>query len=126
MAMVPASGVSIPAIMLKSVLLPHPLGPITVTNSPAPTDRSMEVSVSSACRPRWNVFDMPCASNFGVSISIAPSPQQEHEKNRSPDDGGCGVCWTGLLWYADAASLRWYYPDQVHRVSSAPVAPASQ
>ena len=29
-------------------------------------------------------------------------------------------------WYADAASLRWYYPDQVHRVSSAPIAPASQ
>src|SRR5579863_5557345 len=72
-----------PAMMLNSVLLPQPLGPMTVTNSPTATVISIEASVSSACRPLRNVFDTPCASNFAVSMllsSIRPSDKESNEK----------------------------------------------
>jgi len=49
----------------------------------------------------------------------------EHEKGHNLDVEGCGLnCLCILARFA--ASLRWYYPDQVHRVGTPPVAVTSQ
>ena len=52
-SIVPAVGLSMPAMRLSKVLLPEPLGPISATNSPAATSSSMPISTGISCPPRW-------------------------------------------------------------------------
>src|SRR5262245_66694218 len=42
-------------MILSSVLLPHPLGPIRLTNSPAFAYRSTAWSTANGC-PRWSMY----------------------------------------------------------------------
>src|SRR2546426_1980532 len=63
----PVVGVSKPATMLSSVLLPQPDGPTRVTNSPAPIARSIG---SSACTPSAVApkrLDTPSTTSFAVT-----------------------------------------------------------
>ncbi len=114
MAIVPDVGSSTPAMMLKRVLFPQPLGPMTETNSPVATVRSIVASVSRLWRPEPNVFVTFCTSNFGVSMLCS---LLEHVKGRNLDVEGCGLnCLCFLARFA--ASLRWYYPDQVPAIST--------
>src|SRR6266487_1401240 len=123
MAIVPEVGFSTPAMMLKSVLLPQPLGPITETNSPVATTRSIDASASRRCRPVRKVFEMPCTTNLGESMLYSLI---EHAKGRDPDEGGLRPESLKYLLAHCATSLRWYYPDQVHRVGNPPNAATSQ
>src|SRR5579872_2952446 len=59
---------STPATILKRVLLPQPLGPMSVTNSPVLTVMSIASSVSRRLRPFTNVLVTPCTSNLGESV----------------------------------------------------------
>src|SRR5688572_9125904 len=69
---VPVLGASRPAATLSSVLLPQPVGPTTLTNSPAPT---VSVTCCTAVY-RWpgssllmKVQDTPCRSIAGLLTS---------------------------------------------------------
>src|SRR5271157_1023932 len=95
MAIVPEVGSSTPAMMLKRVLLPQPLGPMTETNSAGATARSIDASVSRRWRPEPNVFETPCTSNFGKSMLFSPL---EHAKGRNPDGEDCGLNHLRLSW----------------------------
>src|SRR5207248_11098580 len=96
MAIVPEVGFSTPAMMLKSVLLPQPLGPITETNSPAATTRSVDASASRRCPPVRKVFETPCTINLGESMLYSPI---EHTKGHDPDKKeGCGLNHSSLCW----------------------------
>src|SRR5207253_5782019 len=53
----------------SKVLLPHPLGPTTVTNSPSATDRRARSSTSSVRPSRAYVLRSPTTSSAGVLIS---------------------------------------------------------
>src|SRR5438552_17157498 len=88
MAIVPDVGSSTPAMMLKRVLFPQPLGPMTETNSPVATVRSIVASVSRLWRPEPNVFVTFCTSNFGESTLCSLF---EHVKGRNLDVEGCGL-----------------------------------
>src|SRR6266702_5178747 len=97
MAIVPDVGSSTPAMILKRVLLPQPLGPMTETNSPVVTVRSIFASVSRRWRPEPNVFVTSCTSNFGESMLFSLI---EHVKGRNLDVEGCGqslVYFSGSL-----------------------------
>src|SRR5882672_1971888 len=61
----PGSGGRSPATMLNSVLLPHPLGPTMVTNSPSATSRKTGCSTGTRRPSTSNVFAI-CRS---VSLS---------------------------------------------------------
>src|SRR6266480_4793064 len=98
MAIVPDVGSSTPAMMLKRVLFPQPLGPMTETNSPVATIRSMVASVSRLWRPESNVFVTFCTSNFGVSMLF--SLIDEHVKGHNSDVEGCGLKHLCIFWLA--------------------------
>src|SRR5262245_48388428 len=70
---VPVVGLSRPATMLSSVLLPQPEWPISVTNSPLRMVRSMPVRTSD--EPN----DMPTASTLRY-LSIVEAPRGEHQR----------------------------------------------
>src|SRR5437763_15221425 len=89
MPIVPDVGSSTPAMMLKRVLFPQPLGAMTETNSPVATVRSIVASVSRRWRPEPNVFVTFCTSNFGESMLF--SLIDEHVKGRNSDVEGCGL-----------------------------------
>src|SRR5437667_8115585 len=89
MAIVPDVGSSTPAMILKRVLLTQPLGPMTETNSPVATVRSIVASVSRRWRPEPNVFVTFCTSNFGKFMLF--SLIDEHVKGRNSDVEGCGL-----------------------------------
>src|SRR5271167_972387 len=92
MAISPELAFSTPATMLKSVLFPQPLGPITETNSPAATVKSIDAITSREHRPSRNTLLTPCTSSFGVSISLTSThARSEHAKGRNPDVEDCGL-----------------------------------
>src|SRR5437016_5369032 len=88
MAIVTDVGSSTPAMMLKRVLFPQPLGPMIETNSPFATVRSIVASVSRLWRPEPNVFVTFCTSNFGVSMLCSLF---EHVKGRNLAVEGCDL-----------------------------------
>jgi hypothetical protein len=65
--MPPASGSSKPATILKSVLLPQPLGPTTVTNSPGATLASK--SASAVTTPKVLVTARNSSSGAGLAAA---------------------------------------------------------
>ncbi len=86
---IPLSGASWPFSMLKQVLLPAPLGPISASNSPA--DRAKETS-STACTPpnalcrpstRRTTSFMP---NGPLRQTARPAPEAADEPLRESDD----------------------------------------
>src|SRR6266852_8133955 len=64
----PASPGMKPPRTWSKVLLPHPLGPTTVTNSPSATDRRARSSTSSVRPSRAYIFRSPTTSSAGVAI----------------------------------------------------------
>ena len=52
-------------MMLSNVLLPQPLGPIMLTNSPAPTERSTPASTGTHCPSTKKDLKIDCARIFG-------------------------------------------------------------
>src|SRR5688572_15092316 len=70
---VPLVGLSNPATRLRSVLLPQPEWPISVTNSPLRMVRSMPVRIDDAPN------DMPTPSTLR-NLSIVEAPGREHQR----------------------------------------------
>src|SRR5688572_3003230 len=70
--MAPRVGLIRPATRLRSVLLPQPEWPMSVTNSPLRMVRSMPVRISEAAN------DMPTASTLRY-LSIAEAPGDQHQ-----------------------------------------------
>ena len=60
----PVVGVSKPATMFSSVLLPQPEGPTMVTNSPAPIARSIGCSACTTSSPPPKRLDTPSTTSF--------------------------------------------------------------
>src|SRR5450631_130620 len=69
----PVVGVSNPATMLSSVLLPQPDGPTMVRNSPAPIAISMGLSACTASAPAPKRLDTPSISNLALARRGAAS-----------------------------------------------------
>ena len=69
----PVVGVSNPATMLSSVLLPQPEGPTMVRNSPAPTAMSMGLSACTASAPDPKRLDTPSISSLAEARRGAAS-----------------------------------------------------
>src|SRR5438874_9451881 len=65
----PSSGRSKPATMLRSVVLPHPEGPTSATNSPSPTARSIPRSTGSG---PWSVAYVLLTFSTAILARIAP------------------------------------------------------
>src|SRR6266404_7150261 len=62
----PVVGVSKPATILSSVLLPQPDGPTMVINSPAPTAMSMGLSACTASAPEPKRLDTPSITSLAT------------------------------------------------------------
>src|SRR5215472_3720965 len=71
-----------PVTQLKSVVLPEPLGPIRLTSSPAPTDRS---TASTAVTPRKRLVS-PRTSRSGMSLPRGGAAAQESADALGPAD----------------------------------------
>src|SRR5574340_142170 len=93
MAIVPEVGLSTPAMMLNRVLLPQPLGPMTETNSPSATVRSIVASVSRRWLPEPKVLATCCTSNLGVSMLYS---LVEHVKGEN-----CGILYQRYAIFPD-------------------------
>jgi len=65
----PFVGRSRPPMMLSSVDLPLPLGPIRQTNSPGITVRSASTSARTTSSPSWCSFHAPRTSTTGASVA---------------------------------------------------------
>src|SRR5207253_10942301 len=84
--------------LFRSVLLPHPLGPTTVTNSPSATDRRARSSTSSVRPSRAYVLRSPTTSSAGVLISGGlggarrPGQQRSEEHTSELQSRGHLVC----------------------------------
>src|SRR5215213_6533395 len=64
----PPSGLSMPAMRFKSVLLPEPEGPISATNSPAAISSVMSFSTGTICPPRRYDFERFLISTIGCAL----------------------------------------------------------
>src|SRR5215475_6128920 len=76
----PASGASAPAIMLNSVVLPAPLGPITAKISPWRTSNSR----SWTARSPLKLFDSPATSSSATMSRLIFGHQAQGSQQRRP------------------------------------------
>ena len=81
---VPPSGTKTPAIMLKSVVLPAPFGPMTPQISPAATSN---VTASTAVRPRNRLVTASSGQQRGHRSALR---QAEPPRQPGPDAAGQG------------------------------------
>src|SRR5437879_4630062 len=97
--MLPWSGVTKPAIMFSVVVLPQPLGPSRVTNSPSATARS--IASTAVDVPKRLVRPASCSAGSAIANFLVqevanphPAPEQCHERqryqHRQDGDGGQG------------------------------------
>src|ERR1700730_4794255 len=78
----PASGASAPAIMLNSVVLPAPFGPITAKMSPGSTAKP----TSWTARSPLKLLDRPATSSSGaMSRPAIRERQPQRPRQRRPD-----------------------------------------
>src|SRR5690242_13983397 len=98
MESVPESGTTKPAAILSSVVLPDPLGPSSVTNSPAAmsreSGRSAGTSPNALATP-WKPSDRAsaatCALLRGDAAHRRLHHHEQHERDRKQDRrGDCG------------------------------------
>src|SRR3954447_22663140 len=69
----PSVGVSSPAMMLSSVDLPQPDGPITATNSPGVTVKSTPRNARTGAPSDSNVLRSPCVSTTNPVMTAVPT-----------------------------------------------------
>src|SRR5262249_55436529 len=62
----PSDGRSIPAMMLRRVVLPDPEGPIRARNSPSGTSRLTSDRGMTRAEPRWWIFDRCSIRTMGL------------------------------------------------------------
>ena len=75
-AMLPPSGANTPAIMLNSVVLPAPFGPITAKIAPCGTSKLTLVDREQAAEPLADAVDRKKRAHFGFPVS--PRRRQSH------------------------------------------------
>src|ERR1017187_10544167 len=83
--MPPASGVTKPPIMFSVVVLPHPLGPSSVTNSPCRTIRSIGPTVTEA--PKCFVRPRSSSAASGMPVILVNEVANPDEPPEQRDQG---------------------------------------
>src|SRR4249920_2718673 len=97
--MLPASGTRKPATIFNVVVLPQPLGPSSVTNSPGATVRSIASTAVSA--PKRLVSDASCSAGSAMAGFLieeiadtdeAAEQRDQRQRDQHRQDGDRGEC----------------------------------
>src|SRR5581483_6717056 len=109
----PSVGLSKPAIMRRSVLLPQPDGPRSTRNSPSRVDRSTPFTAATVPK----IFLMPRSSTVAISIRTSPAPDAFRKvPGKEKETPNCGSPFPARARRADA-------PVKLDQLALAPFIP---